>query len=74
MRRSYLGVLGRNPDPEGLRSWTNQVMANNWSERDLEAALRQSDEYRALRNNRNDRNDDKDRNDANNGVARGRRR
>jgi hypothetical protein len=59
VRRSYLGVLGRNADPEGLRNWTNQVMANNWSERDLEAALRQSDEYRANNNN---------------GVARGRRR
>ncbi len=63
VRRSYLGVLGRNPDPEGLRAWTNQIMANNWSERDLENALRQSDEYRAQRNNNN-----------NNGVARGRRR
>lgn len=64
VRRSYLGVLGRNPDPEGLRSWTNQVMANNWTERDLENALRQSDEYRAMRNN----------NGNGNGVARGRRR
>ena len=60
VRRSYRDVLGRNPDPEGLRSWTNAVMANDWSERELDAALRQSDEYRALRNN--------------NGVARGRRR
>jgi hypothetical protein len=49
VRRSYRSVLGRNPDPQGLRSWTDQVMRNNWSERDLEYALRQSDEYRALR-------------------------
>ena len=49
VRRSYQSVLGRAPDPEGLRSWTEQVMRNNWSERDLEAALRQSDEYRSLR-------------------------
>ncbi len=49
VRRSYQSVLGRNPDPEGLRSWTQQVMGNNWTERDLEVALRQSDEYRASR-------------------------
>jgi hypothetical protein len=60
VRRSYRSVLGRNPDQEGLRNWTEQVMRNNWSERDLELALTQSEEYRALRNN--------------NGVARGRRR
>ena len=53
VRRSYQSVLGRRPDPEGLRSWTEQVMRNNWSERDLEYALIQSDEYRALRNNGN---------------------
>jgi len=51
VRRSYQSVLGRNPDPEGLRNWTQQVMSHNWSQRDLEFALRQSDEYRASRNN-----------------------
>ena len=56
VRRSYRTVLGRNPDPAGLRSWTEQVMRNNWSERDLEFALTQSDEYRALRNNGNNGN------------------
>jgi hypothetical protein len=49
VRRSYRNVLGRDPDPTGLRSWTEEVMANNWTERDLENALRQSDEYRARR-------------------------
>ena len=49
VRRSYRDVLGRDPDPSGLRAWTEQVMANNWTERDLERELRQSDEYRALR-------------------------
>ena len=48
VRRSYRSVLGRNPDPQGLRNWTEQVMRNNWTERDLEFALTQSEEYRAL--------------------------
>jgi Peptidase inhibitor family I36/Domain of unknown function (DUF4214) len=49
VRRSYRSVLGRDPDPSGLRSWTEQVVNNNWTQRDLENALRQSDEYRDLR-------------------------
>jgi hypothetical protein len=49
VRRSYRSVLGRDPDASGLRSWTEQVMNNNWTQRDLENALRQSDEYRDLR-------------------------
>jgi hypothetical protein len=49
VRRSYRNVLGREPDPSGLQSWTQQVMNNNWTQRDLENALRQSDEYRASR-------------------------
>jgi hypothetical protein len=49
VRRSYQSVLGRNPDPAGLRNWTQEVMNRNWSQRDLEFALRQSDEYRASR-------------------------
>jgi hypothetical protein len=49
VRRSYQSVLGRNPDPAGLRDWTQEVMRRNWSQRELESALRQSDEYRALR-------------------------
>jgi hypothetical protein len=50
VRRSYQSVLGRNPDPDGLRNWTQEVMRRNWSQRDLDVALRQSDEYRASRN------------------------
>ena len=46
VRRSYHRVLGRDPDPSGLNAWTDQVIQNNWTERDLENALRQSDEYR----------------------------
>ena len=51
VRRSYRSVLGRDPEPAGLRSWTQQLMNNNWTQRDLESALRQSDEYRAQHNN-----------------------
>ena len=49
VRRSYRSVLGRDPDPSGLQSWTQNVLNNNWTRRDLENALRQSDEYRASR-------------------------
>ena len=48
VRQSYRSVLGRDPDPSGLRSWTREVVQNNWTQRDLEYALRQSDEYRQL--------------------------
>ena len=48
VRRSYRSILGREPDPSGLRSWTEQVINNNWTQRDLENALRQSDEYHEL--------------------------
>lgn len=48
VRQSYRSVLGREPDPTGLRSWTQEVVDNNWTQRDLEYALRQSDEYRRL--------------------------
>ena len=50
VRRGYQSVLGRNPDPGGLRDWTQQVMSRNWNQRDLEFALRQSDEFRTSRN------------------------
>ena len=48
VRQSYRSVLGRDPDPTGLRSWTQEVVNNNWTQQDLEWALRQSDEYRQL--------------------------
>jgi hypothetical protein len=48
VRQSYRAVLGREPEPAGLRSWTQETINNNWTQRDLEWALRQSDEYRQL--------------------------
>ena len=45
VRRAYRSTLGRDPD-SAARSWVNEVMKNNWSQRQLEAELRKSDEYR----------------------------
>ena len=45
VRRAYRSTLGRDPDP-AARSWVNAVMENNWSQGQLEAELRKSDEYR----------------------------
>ena len=45
VRRAYRSTLGRDPDP-AARSWVNAVMKNNWSQGQLEAELRKSDEYR----------------------------
>jgi hypothetical protein len=50
--RSYRNVLQRDPDSSGLRSYTQQVINNNWTQRDLENVLRQSDEYYNMRGNR----------------------
>ena len=46
VRRAYHSVLNREPDPSGLRSWTQNVIDHNWSEQDLINELKQSDEYR----------------------------
>ena len=53
--RSYRNVLRRDPDPSGMRHWTQTVMNNGWTQGDLENALRQSDEYYDLRGNDNNR-------------------
>ena len=52
VRRSYRAVLQRDADPAGLRDWTEQVLRRGMTQRDVEAELRQSDEYRALREGR----------------------
>jgi peptidase inhibitor family I36/uncharacterized protein DUF4214 len=46
VRRAYHSVLNREPDPAGLRSWTQSVIENNMSEQELVNQLKQSDEYR----------------------------
>ena len=45
VRRAYRSTLGRDPDP-AARSWVREVMKSNLSQRQLEAELRKSDEYR----------------------------
>jgi hypothetical protein len=45
VRQGYRRVFGRDPDP-GARGWDEQVMTNNWSQRQLEEALRNSPEGR----------------------------
>ena len=45
---AYHSVLRRDPDQAGLRSWTQQVMDNKWTQRDLENRLRDSEEYRQM--------------------------
>lgn len=45
VRRAYLGVLGREPDPVGMREYRMRVLRDGWSERDVRRALRSSREY-----------------------------
>jgi hypothetical protein len=45
--RAYRSVLGREPDPNGLRAYTERVMLDGWREADVVRALRDSDEYRS---------------------------
>jgi hypothetical protein len=45
VRRAYLSVLQREPDP-AAEGWVDNVIRNHWSEADLERELRNSPEYR----------------------------
>ncbi len=46
VRNAYLAVLGREPDATGLRDYGARVRQDNWSQADIEKALRDSPEYR----------------------------
>jgi hypothetical protein len=48
VRRAYLSVLNREPDPES-RSWVDRVMRDHWTQQDVERELRKSPEYRNKR-------------------------
>ena len=48
VRRAYLAVLGREPDP-GSRAYVDKVLRDHWSQQDVERELRQSPEYRNKR-------------------------
>jgi hypothetical protein len=46
VRRAYLSVLGREPDP-GSRTYVDRVLRDKWSEQDVARELRKSAEYRS---------------------------
>jgi len=48
VRRAYLDVLRREPDP-GAQSYVNHVLRDHWSQQDVERELRRSDEYKNKR-------------------------
>ena len=43
--RAYQDILGRDPDPEGLRSYRSKIVDAGWTEQDVREALRNSPEY-----------------------------
>jgi uncharacterized protein YnzC (UPF0291/DUF896 family) len=44
VRRAYLNVFKREPDP-GAAGWVDNVLRNNWTQDDLERELKKSPEY-----------------------------
>jgi hypothetical protein len=49
VRNAYRAVLRRDADAAGLRNYVERVMRDRWSQAQLEAELRRSDEYRNMR-------------------------
>ena len=45
IRRAYQDILGRTPDPEGMRTYRSDILDRGWSEQDVREALRNSPEY-----------------------------
>jgi TorA maturation chaperone TorD len=45
IRTAYQDILGRDPDPEGLRTYRTNIVDRGWSEQDVREALRNSPEY-----------------------------
>ena len=45
VRQAYQDILGRDPDPEGLRAYRSNIIDKGWSEQDVREALRNSPEY-----------------------------
>ncbi len=46
IRRAYRDLLGRDPDEGGLRNFRKLMLDRDWSENDLRAEIRRSEEYR----------------------------
>jgi len=47
VQRAYQDILGRDPDPEGLRTYRSNIVDRNWTEQDVREALRNSPEYQS---------------------------
>jgi hypothetical protein len=45
VRQAYRDILRREPDRSGLRQYTNAMLRDDWSERDVRRSLQRSDEY-----------------------------
>ena len=45
IRRAYQDILGRDPDPEGLRTYRSNIVDRGWTEQDVREALRNSPEH-----------------------------
>jgi hypothetical protein len=46
IEHAYEDILGRRPDPEGMRTYRSNVIDRGWTERQVRDALRKSPEYR----------------------------
>ena len=46
IRRAYLDVLEREPDPTGLKEYRRNLLEKDWTEGDVRDALRKSEEFR----------------------------
>jgi hypothetical protein len=46
IRRAYLDILKREPDPDGLRAYRRAILDDGWDEHDVRQALRRSEERR----------------------------
>ena len=55
IRAAYLDILGREPDPDGLRAYRQNMVRDGWTEQDVREALRRSDEYANIRTESADR-------------------
>jgi TorA maturation chaperone TorD len=47
VRRAYLSVLKREPDPGGSTTYVDKVLSDHWTEENVARELRNSDEYRS---------------------------
>jgi hypothetical protein len=48
VQRAYVEVLGRNADPEGLRTYRDRLMREGWSEQEMIQQLQRSAEARSI--------------------------